>query len=152
MEPRNWFQGMNSASLCSLAGRYDNPIPTRCPAPIDRLKIPILLTQGQRVLNDLKRNWLAFSPSYSLASPPPPPPQPAVSLSHSSCVSPVDLTDGGEGDGRVRIQLIRRRESLVLYNSFNTLCPEAFDKKNTEEKPLKKQLAKLYQISDNISP
>jgi hypothetical protein len=24
MEPRNRFQGMNSASLCSLAGRYDN--------------------------------------------------------------------------------------------------------------------------------
>ncbi len=29
MEPRNRFQGMNSASLCSLAGRYDNPIPPR---------------------------------------------------------------------------------------------------------------------------
>ncbi len=29
MEPRNWFQGMNSASLCSLAGRYDNTIPSR---------------------------------------------------------------------------------------------------------------------------
>ncbi len=26
---RNWFQGMNSASLCSLAGRYDYPIPPR---------------------------------------------------------------------------------------------------------------------------
>jgi hypothetical protein len=26
MEPRNRFQGMNSASLCSLAGRYDNPV------------------------------------------------------------------------------------------------------------------------------
>jgi hypothetical protein len=42
MEPRNQFQGMNSASLCSLAGRYDNPIPTRFQAPIDRLKIPAL--------------------------------------------------------------------------------------------------------------
>ncbi len=36
-------QGINSASLCSLAGRYDNPIPTRCLAPIDFLKIPALL-------------------------------------------------------------------------------------------------------------
>jgi hypothetical protein len=26
MGPRNRFQGMNSASLCSLAGRYDNPL------------------------------------------------------------------------------------------------------------------------------
>jgi hypothetical protein len=33
MEPRNRFQGMNSASLCSLAGRYDNHIPTRFLAP-----------------------------------------------------------------------------------------------------------------------
>ncbi len=40
MEPRNRCQGINSASLCSLAGRYDNPIPTRCLAPIDFLKIP----------------------------------------------------------------------------------------------------------------
>ncbi len=29
MELRNRFQGMNSACLCSLEGRYDNPIPTR---------------------------------------------------------------------------------------------------------------------------
>ncbi len=28
MEPRNRFQGMNSASVCSLTGRYDNPIPS----------------------------------------------------------------------------------------------------------------------------
>jgi hypothetical protein len=31
---------INSASLCSLAGQYDNPIPTRFLAPIDCLKIP----------------------------------------------------------------------------------------------------------------
>jgi hypothetical protein len=31
---------MNSARLCSLAGRYKNPIPPRCLAPIDFLKIP----------------------------------------------------------------------------------------------------------------
>jgi hypothetical protein len=30
---------MNSTSLCSLAGQYDNPIPTRFLAPIDSLKI-----------------------------------------------------------------------------------------------------------------
>jgi hypothetical protein len=33
MEPRNRFQGIDSASLYSLAGRYDNPIPTRFLAP-----------------------------------------------------------------------------------------------------------------------
>jgi hypothetical protein len=42
MEPRNRFQGVNSASLRSLLGRYDNPIPTRFLAPIDCLKIPAL--------------------------------------------------------------------------------------------------------------
>jgi hypothetical protein len=45
MEPRNRFQGMNSVSLCSLAGRYDNPIPTRFLAPIDCLTIPSLVIQ-----------------------------------------------------------------------------------------------------------
>jgi hypothetical protein len=40
MEPRNRFQGINSAGLCSPAGRYDNPIPTRFLAPIDFIKIP----------------------------------------------------------------------------------------------------------------
>jgi hypothetical protein len=34
---------MNSASLCSLAGRYENPIPPRCLAPIHFLKIPALV-------------------------------------------------------------------------------------------------------------
>ncbi len=42
MGPRHWFQGMNSASICSLAGRYENPIPPRCLAPLDFLKIPAL--------------------------------------------------------------------------------------------------------------
>jgi hypothetical protein len=36
----NRFQGTNSASLCSLTGRYDNPIPPWFLAPIDCLKIP----------------------------------------------------------------------------------------------------------------
>jgi hypothetical protein len=36
-EPRNRSHGINSASLCILAGRYDNPIPTRFLAPIDCL-------------------------------------------------------------------------------------------------------------------
>ncbi len=39
MEPRNRFQEINSASLCCLTGRDDNPIPTRFLAPIDCLKI-----------------------------------------------------------------------------------------------------------------
>ncbi len=30
-----------SAMLCSQAGQYDNPIPTRFLAPIDCLKIPV---------------------------------------------------------------------------------------------------------------
>jgi hypothetical protein len=34
---------MNSASLCGLAGRYDNPISHRFLAPIDCLKIPALI-------------------------------------------------------------------------------------------------------------
>jgi hypothetical protein len=39
-EPGNLFQGINSASLCSLVGRKDNSIPTRVLVPmgIDCLK------------------------------------------------------------------------------------------------------------------
>jgi hypothetical protein len=37
---------MNFASLCSLAGRYGNPIPTRFLAPIDCLKTPALDRQA----------------------------------------------------------------------------------------------------------
>jgi hypothetical protein len=43
-EPRNRFHGMNSASLFSLAGRYDSHIPTRFQAPIDCLKIPAMFS------------------------------------------------------------------------------------------------------------
>ena len=39
-ETKNRFQGTNSARLCSLAGRYDNVIPTRLLATKDCLKIP----------------------------------------------------------------------------------------------------------------
>jgi hypothetical protein len=45
--PQNRFQEMNSASLCSLAGRYDNPLPPRFLAPIDFLEIQ---AQGSEVL------------------------------------------------------------------------------------------------------
>ncbi len=45
---RNRFLGMNSASLCSLAGRYDNPIHTRFLAPIDCLKFSALFAAGMQ--------------------------------------------------------------------------------------------------------
>jgi hypothetical protein len=44
----NRFQGIDSVSLWSLAGRYDNPIPARFLAPIDCSKIPAQL--GDRKL------------------------------------------------------------------------------------------------------
>ncbi len=56
MGPQNWFQGMNSASLCSPAGRYENPIPPRCLASIDFLKIPAQSHTGTKVV------WPDFQP------------------------------------------------------------------------------------------
>ncbi len=41
--PMNRFLGIDSANLCSLAGQYDNPIPTQFLAPIDCSKIPALV-------------------------------------------------------------------------------------------------------------
>ncbi len=55
----------------------------------------------------------AFSPLYDLAPPPPPSPNPLfrqqiVSLAQSSCVSPVELTDGrGQGQGGGWSQIIK---------------------------------------------
>jgi hypothetical protein len=43
--------------------------------------------------------------------------QQVVSLSQSSCVLPVELTDWGGGGS----QIIRRRERLVLYNTIHIL-------------------------------
>ncbi len=40
MAPRNRFQGMNSSSLCSLAGRYDNPYSSSVPSPHRLFKNP----------------------------------------------------------------------------------------------------------------
>jgi hypothetical protein len=45
---------MNSASLCSLAGRYENPIPPRCLAPIDFLKIPARIPDPNFSIPDQK--------------------------------------------------------------------------------------------------
>ena len=57
MDLRNRFHGIDSASLCSLAGRYDNPIPTWLLAPIDCSKIPALIEEsvGRKVWRTLER-------------------------------------------------------------------------------------------------
>jgi hypothetical protein len=69
MEPRNRFQGIDSASLCSLAGRYDNPIPTRFLAPTDCLKIPALNSDFWEIWlsSKLKLGWLSLYSGLSLS-------------------------------------------------------------------------------------
>ncbi len=47
-EPRNRFHGINSASLCSLGGRYDNPIPTRFLVPVNCSKSTDQLNQSDQ--------------------------------------------------------------------------------------------------------
>ncbi len=62
--------------------------------------------------------------SYDLAPPPPPSPhsrQQVIFLSQSSCVSPVEHTDGIGAEGVGEEPEMRLRESLVLYKPFNTL-------------------------------
>ncbi len=62
----NWFSGLwgggrgtelsyQLASLCGLAGRYDNPIPYRFLAPIDKSKIP---AQRFFEINLMGHSWL----------------------------------------------------------------------------------------------
>ncbi len=62
----------------------------------------------------------AFSSLYDLAPPFPLSYQQVVYLSQSCCVSLVELLKG-DGRGVGRSQIIQWRESLVLYQSFNTL-------------------------------
>jgi hypothetical protein len=55
-----------------------------------------------------------------------------LSFSLSLSVSLLELTDGNEGARRWgRSQSIRRRESIVLYKSFNTLCHIRLDRQST---------------------
>ncbi len=75
--------------------------------------------------------WMFYRGASILAvvwfgSPPTPSPPPLSSASFlfgpSSCVSPVELTDRRVGRrGWTSSQIIRPRESLTLYKSFNTL-------------------------------
>jgi len=56
-EPRNRFKGSDSASLCRLAGRYDNPIPIQFLARIDCSKIPALVIQADMYKRYVCRIW-----------------------------------------------------------------------------------------------
>ncbi len=47
--------------------------------------------------------------------------QKIVSLSLSSCMSLAELTYGRGGGGGGRSRIMRPRESMALYKSFNTL-------------------------------
>jgi hypothetical protein len=48
---------------CSMAGRYDNPIPTRCLAPIDFLKIPALMAIVS-ILNEIESSQESVYPEF----------------------------------------------------------------------------------------
>ena len=65
MEPRIHFQGMNSTSLCSLAGRYDKPIPTWFLAPTCCLNIP---ARGNKPFSEHLIHFPHFSDSLSRAT------------------------------------------------------------------------------------
>ncbi len=75
----------------------------------------------RRGLNDLWSTKLSCGRKIGFRAPPPsPPPQhQVVSLSPSSCVSPVELTDGIGGEGAWS-QIIRPPECLALCKS--TTC------------------------------
>ncbi len=120
MGPRNWCQGINSASLCSLAGRYENPIPPRCLAPIDFLKIPAL---AGRYDNPIPTQFLAPTDCSQI---------PIL----QNMVYNMVRGGGGEEWARIRVKrhTIRKKACshwliiylispvLVLYKSFNNLC------------------------------
>jgi hypothetical protein len=66
-EPRNRFYGINSASLCSLAGLYDISLHTRFLAPLDCLKNPALVSDfspALTVLNNYLWTYDLYGPAH----------------------------------------------------------------------------------------
>ncbi len=95
-EPKNQFQGTNSARLCSLAGRYDNPVSTRFLVHTDCWQIPAQLFWSMRI--NQRVYWMIYrGPAF-----------PAV-VWFGSCWR--------ERWGKS--QIIRQRARLVLYKLFN---------------------------------
>ncbi len=84
---------MNSASLCSLAGRYESPIPPRCPAPTDCPKIPALHSHlyHQFVSSRNCHAWTCPLP------PPPPPPDLALLMAFQDTCEYRRGRGGGQG-------------------------------------------------------
>ena len=79
---------------------------------------PSAVEHDQRVLNDLQRARLSFGPTiWLLATLLPPSPVSKLSLFLSLFVCRRSSLMTGEGGS----QIIRRRECLVLYKSFNAL-------------------------------
>jgi len=57
-----------TASVCVLAGRYDNPIPTRFIAPIDCLNIPCTDANMAVTIEHQNKNWKTGSMTHYPAS------------------------------------------------------------------------------------
>jgi hypothetical protein len=96
---------MNSASLCNLAGRYDNPLPPWFLAPIDSLKIPAREWSG---MAGVREDWMIYRGPGFLAivlfssMPNPSPPSLVIMLSiflslPMCCRSRLLAGKGGEG-------------------------------------------------------
>ncbi len=81
---------------------------------------------SQRVLNSLKSTADFLAVVWSSSSPIPSPlsRQQVASLSQSSFVSQVDLILTGDGSRSQSNDNCETAESLVLYKSFNSLCPQ----------------------------
>jgi hypothetical protein len=146
-EPKNRFQGINSASLCILAGRYDNPIPTRLLAPIDCLKIPARITGSYISLVLLRKEWIGWRNSsrggryieWKGVKHWPPPESIEFFLEDHDFSSPYVLAPLPSTVSKLSLFHIlhmcvagraywresrrRQRESLVLSKSFNILWP-----------------------------
>jgi len=61
----NRLQGIDSVSLCGLAARYDDPIPSWFLAPIDGSKIAALHGNNRRSVMFSVANWPKAQPHNS---------------------------------------------------------------------------------------
>ncbi len=113
-----WLIGGNCEKLLEGVNKEERRVCCR----LIRVHHPL----SQRVLNDLKGTrfsrrhmiWLLPNPLLPFLR------QQVVSLSQSSFVSQVELILTGDGSRSQSNDNCETAESLVLYKSFNTLCPQ----------------------------
>ena len=112
---------MNSASLCSLAGRYENPIPPRCLAPTDCPNISALHS-------NLYHQFVSSRNCHAWTCPlPPPSPDPALLMAFQyTCLFRRRGGGGGAGEKKIPSKPGNQRTQQEPFLAYTKILPGCF--------------------------